>query len=140
LQAAEALKILAGHRDAINPSLVTIDVWGNVFQSFAVKRRLDCDVCAHRRFRSLSARQDGAATALCGRNAVQITAPAGSQVNLADLETRLAALGPVRRNAHLLRFEPDGFEVTVFPDGRAIVKGTDDPARARALYAKFIGA
>jgi adenylyltransferase/sulfurtransferase len=138
LQAAEALKILCGLPP--NPALTTVDVWTNAFQSFAVRRSPDCETCGRRQFRFLTARDGGAATTLCGRNAVQITAAAGAALDLADLERRLAPLGPVRRNPYLLRFEPEGCEITVFRDGRAIVKGTDDASRARALYAKFVGA
>ncbi len=140
VQAAEALKLLAGRREALTRSLTTLDVWTGTWQSFAVRRLPDCEVCGRRQFRFLAARDGGAATTLCGRNAVQITAAAGARLDLVDLERRLAPLGPVRRNPFLLRFEPEGFEITVFQDGRAIVKGTDDASRARALYAKFVGA
>jgi adenylyltransferase/sulfurtransferase len=59
---------------------------------------------------------------------------------LADLKTRLEQFGPVRGNEFLLRCTLDAHELTIFPDGRAIIKGTHDPAVARALYAKYIGA
>jgi adenylyltransferase/sulfurtransferase len=81
-----------------------------------------------------------AATSLCGRNAVQITPPPGSALDLADAERRLEKLGKVRRNAYLLKFAADGCELTLFPDARAIVQGTADLARARSLYAKYVGA
>ena len=75
---------------------------------------------------------------LCGRNAVQLSCP-DVQVPLDQLAQRLEGLGPIRRNPFLLRITVDGFELTVFPDGRAIVGGTDDPTTARAVYAKYIG-
>ncbi|HKR54912.1 MAG TPA: hypothetical protein VJS20_01330, partial [Gemmatimonadales bacterium] len=73
-------------------------------------------------------------------NAVQVSPPEGAAVDLAALERRLSAVGRVIRNEYLLRLDAEGFEVTVFPDGRAIIRGTEDPARARAVYAKFVGA
>ena len=139
LQAAEALKILAGRFEALNAGLTTVDVWANAFQSFGVRRADDCPVCVKRVFKFLTAQEGGVATTLCGRNAVQVSS-SGGVVDLAELEKRLAAVAPVRRNPYLLRFEKDGHEITVFPDGRAIVKGTDDATRARALYAKYVGA
>jgi adenylyltransferase/sulfurtransferase len=70
---------------------------------------------------------------------VQITPPPGSTLDLADAERRLSALGQVRRNAYLLKFTADGCELTLFPDARAIVQGTDDVSRARSLYARYVG-
>jgi adenylyltransferase/sulfurtransferase len=138
LQAAEALKLLSGARNAVLPGLLTVDTWANVYQAFGVKRLPDCPTCVRKQFRFLEAREGGMATSLCGRNAVQITANA--KVDLVELERRLASVGRVTRNPYLVRFEPDGYQVTVFSDGRAIVKGTDDAARARAVYARYVGA
>jgi adenylyltransferase/sulfurtransferase len=80
------------------------------------------------------------ATSLCGRNAVQITARPGVSLDLAGAERRLAPLGRVRRNAYLLKFTVDGCELTLFPDARAIIQGTDDLSKARSLYARYVGA
>jgi adenylyltransferase/sulfurtransferase len=71
---------------------------------------------------------------------VQIHAAASRQLDLAALKTRLEQFGRVRANEFLLVFSVDLYELTVFPDGRAIVKGTRDPAAARSVYAKYIGA
>jgi four helix bundle protein len=51
----------------------------------------------------------------------------------------LGPLGEVRHNAFMLRFATEGYEFTVFPDGRAIIKGTNDITKARTLYAQFVG-
>ena len=75
---------------------------------------------------------------LCGRNAVQIHV-AARPLDLAELKTRLAALGEVRANEFALRFVRAPFEMTIFPDGRAIIKGTTDPGVARSLYARYVG-
>jgi molybdopterin-synthase adenylyltransferase len=75
---------------------------------------------------------------LCGRNAVQISGPA-RPIDLAALQLRLEPLGQVRANEYALRFFAAPYELTVFPDGRAIVKGTNDTGLARSLYARYIG-
>ncbi len=139
LQATEALKLLSGHGDALLGGLQTLDLWHNTSQLVRVPRSEACTVCAKREFRHLEANPSSAAS-LCGRNAVQITPPPGSTLDLADAERRLSALGRVRRNAYLLKFAADGCELTLFPDARAIVQGTDDVARARSLYARYVGA
>ncbi len=139
LQATEAFKVLLGRHDALAGGLQTVDLWTNAFQIVKVPRSPQCDTCGARRFRHLEAASTGAVT-LCGRNAVQVTAPPGATIDLAEAERRLAPLGPVRRNAFLLKATLDGCELTLFPDARAIIQGTDDPARARSIYAKYVGA
>jgi adenylyltransferase/sulfurtransferase len=139
LQANEAIKILTGNREALAGGLQTLDLWHNTSQLIRVPRSATCAVCVKRTFRHLESTAS-AATSLCGRNAVQITPPPGSTLDLAEAERKLAPLGRVRRNAYLLKFAVDGCELTLFPDARAIIQGTDDLARARSLYAKYVGA
>jgi adenylyltransferase/sulfurtransferase len=139
LQANEAIKLLAGRREALAGGLQTLDLWTNTFQLVRVPRSPSCATCVGRRFPHLEAASSGAVS-LCGRNAVQITPAPGARLDLAEAERRLAPLGPVRRNAYLLKFEVDACELTLFPDARAIIRGTDDPARARSLYARYVGA
>ncbi len=76
---------------------------------------------------------------LCGRNAVQLARPGGSPLSLEALADKLSAVGRVTRNPFLLRLAVDDYLLTVFPDGRAIIGGTDDIATARTLYARYIG-
>ena len=139
LEANEALKILAGRREALAGGLQTLDVWHNTSQLIRVPRSPSCAVCVKRGFRHLDS-NPSVATSLCGRNAVQITPPPGSALDLAEAERRLSPLGKVRRNAYLLKFAADGCELTLFPDARAIIQGTHDLAKARSLYARYVGA
>lgn len=139
LQSNEALKLLTGHREALAPGLTVVDVWVNSYQTLNIPRSPDCPACGRRLFPFLEAKESGAAVTLCGRDAVQVTPPPG-RIDLAEAEHRLAGIGRIRRNAYLLKLEVDGCEITVFPDGRAILQGTSDPVRARALYAKYVGA
>ncbi len=138
LQANEALKLLAARKDALAPGLTVIDLWANSWQTMRVPRQPECASCGRREFAFLEPRQSGTAISLCGRNAVQIAPPSG-RLDLVEMERRLSPLGWVRRNEYLVRFSAEELEVTLFPDGRAIVQGTGDPARARAVYAKYVG-
>jgi adenylyltransferase/sulfurtransferase len=138
LEANEALKMLAGRRDALAGGLQTLDVWRNTSQFLRVARSPSCPVCVKREFRHLESTAS-VATSLCGRNAVQITPPPGSALDLAAAERKLAPLGQVRRNAYLLKFAADGCELTLFPDARVIIQGTHDLAKARSLYARYVG-
>jgi molybdopterin/thiamine biosynthesis adenylyltransferase len=139
LQATEALKLLVGATSALAGGLQTLDLWTNQAQTVKVPRSTSCACCAERRFAHLAAAPSGTAV-LCGRNAVQITPAAPVQLDLAETERRLASVGAVRRNEYLLKVAVDGCELTLFPDARAIIQGTHDPARARSLYARYVGA
>jgi len=138
LQSAEALKILSGRADALHGRLLTFDVWTGRSQSVAVVRNPQCPVCAQRIFAHLEGSAQPHVT-MCGRDSVQIHEHA-RQLDLAGLGRRLApAVSAVQHNDFLVRFAVPPYEVTVFADGRAIVKGTRDAAVARSLYARFIG-
>ena len=139
LEAAEALKLLAGRSEALRGRLVSCDVWTGRFQSISVARHPACRACVRHEFTYLR----GAGRphiSLCGRDSVQIH-ERGRRLDLSELGRRLKpAVAEVRHNDFLLRFRVPPYEMTVFADGRAIVKGTRDPAVARSLYARYIGA
>jgi molybdopterin/thiamine biosynthesis adenylyltransferase len=139
LQTAEALKVLLGKLDDLHGSLLAADLWTNHFQQVRPRRLPDCRVCGAREFARLGARTT-ATTTLCGRDAVQISPAESRQLDLASLADRLRPLGEIRANDYLLRFQSGPHSLTVFADGRAIIQGTHDPAVARSLYAKYIGA
>lgn len=139
-QVAEATKILAGKLEALAPGVFSADLWQAEFHVFRLQRDPDCAACARGRFDHLNGAAGSQATSLCGRRAVQIVPAATTPVDLDALVRRLSALGSVRRSEFLIKFAAEDFELTVFGDGRAIIQGTDDIARARALYARYIGA
>lgn len=141
-QVAEALKILTGQRDKINRELIYVDVWDNVLRRIRIaplRDKVDCSCCRRRRFEWLEGEQGSQTTSLCGRNAVQVSHRAATRLNFEELARHLETLGQVSYNRFLLRFTAEAYEFTVFPDGRAIIKGTNDVERARVLYAKYIG-
>jgi adenylyltransferase/sulfurtransferase len=140
MQWTEAVKLLIGDRDALIRGLIALDVWSNDhFQTEAVPRIPDCPCCGERRFEYLAAKVTSQTTALCGRDAVQVSPGRAVQVDLAALADRLAGAGAVTANQYLLRTAVDGHEMTVFADGRAIIKGIDDLVLARSLYARYVG-
>jgi len=137
LQVSEAIKIICG----AGPSrkITTADVWtGEIRQVGQPGASSDCPACGRREFPFLSGKQR-APISLCGRNAVQIH-ERERPVDLRALAARLTPLGTVRANEFALRFEIPPYLMTVFPDGRAIIKGTTDVGLARSLYARYIGA
>jgi molybdopterin-synthase adenylyltransferase len=138
LQVADALKVLCGHADQVQARITTMDVWnGGIRQIAAPPRDADCPTCGRGEFPYLEESSRPAAT-LCGRNAVQIN-ERRRPIDLAELKGRLEGLGEVRANEYALRFVTTPYEMTIFPDGRAIVKGTSDTGVARSLYARYVG-
>ncbi len=138
LQAVEAVKLLVDP-EARNRDLLALDLWDLSFQSIPVVRDERCPACGMAQFPYLEAEEEYDAVSLCGRDAVQIVPRPGHDVDLAALAARLAAVGTVRRNAFLLEVDVEGTRLVLFPDGRAIIQGTDDPAAARVLYARYVG-
>jgi molybdopterin-synthase adenylyltransferase len=139
IEAASALKLLLGRFPPDGDRLVSYDVWTTRFQAIRVARRADCRACGRGHFRYLEGQAQPHLT-LCGRDSVQIH-ERRRRLDLDALGRHLAAAGgEVRHNEFLLRFCLPPYELTVFSDGRAIVKGTRDPAVARSLYARYIGA
>jgi molybdopterin-synthase adenylyltransferase len=138
LQVADALKILCGRPDLVRARITTIDVWsGGIRQIDLPDADPDCPACGLREFTFLDG-DSRAPARLCGRNAVQVH-ERERPLDLAGLKARLEPLGEVRTNEFALRFFIAPYEMTVFPDGRAIIKGTSDAGIARSLYAKYVG-
>jgi molybdopterin/thiamine biosynthesis adenylyltransferase len=139
LQVAEAIKLLVGDAGAASGKLFTADVWKGRFQQVDAGNPLaDCRACQRREFPYLSGDRTAPIT-LCGRDSVQIH-ERHRPLDFAALAATLSPLGVVRYNSNMLRFLVDSFDITMFPDGRAIIKGTTDPAQARSLYARYVGA
>ena len=138
VQVTEAIKILIGRHAELHGSLLSYDIWENRFQKVQPQIDPRCRACGARDFVHLRV-GDSAPTSLCGHDAVQIRRQESQGFDLAALKLRLEKFGPVRGNEFLLKCALDPYELTVFPDGRAIIRGTQDPAVARSLYAKYVG-
>lgn len=138
IEANEALKLLTG-KGKPNEGLIYIDLWENTFEIFQVARQETCPACGQGNFEFLEAKEVAMVTSLCGRNAVQITPATEVTVSLPALAKRLGAIGEVTFNEFMLRFQVNDYLVTIFPDARAIIRGTSDETVARNLYAKYIG-
>jgi adenylyltransferase/sulfurtransferase len=143
LQSQEAIKILSGNREAISRSLTVLDLWDNRVHQVNVRKlrdQVDCPTCKHGEYPWLDGSRGSHSAVLCGRNAVQLSPPPGDAFSLKLLAEKLAGVGQLTANAYLLRLAVDGYQITVFPDARAIISGTDDVSVARTVHAKYIGA
>jgi molybdopterin-synthase adenylyltransferase len=138
IAATEALKFLVGARSKMRRTLLSWDVWSNETAEVSARTpREGCTACGEHEFVHLAGEGRPHIT-LCGRNSVQIH-ERERPVDFTEMSTRLEPLGKVRHNSFVLKFWRDPYEITLFPDGRAIIKGTTDTAIARSLYARFIG-
>ncbi len=148
-EVSEALKVLTGNWDAVCPTMLSIDTWSNTVKQFKVRRAYDvgeCVCCKGRRFEHLEGKYSSATTTLCGRNAVQLSQPTGAngKLDFDRIAERLRAHGTVTASKFMLRadIKDNGqqYELTLFTDGRAIVKGTKEAKTAKSIYAKYVGA
>ncbi len=121
-----------------------VDLWDNRIRQIdlsQLRSEVDCPACKRGIFPWLSGERSGQGAVLCGRNAVQLSRPSGDgELDLDALAIKLAGVGTVSRNRYLLRLSVDVYQLTLFPDGRAIIGGTDDIAQARSVYARYVGA
>ncbi len=140
IAATEAIKLLIGGEatSKLRKTLWSYDVWTNEHAEIsASKPRPGCRACGERNFIHLAGEGRPHIT-MCGRNSVQIHERA-RPIDFSEMERRLRSLGTVRHNEFVLKFWRDPYEMTLFPDGRAIIKGTTDAAVARSLYARYVG-
>lgn len=140
VQASEAIKLLSGDKESISTSLLMVDTWELTFRQVSLgDADPDCRACGQHTFDFLDRQAPRQTTELCGSDSIQIVVDPAPKISLDDLATRLRESGAVSHNAYLLRFQVNGYQLTIFPDGRAIVKGTTDPAEARSVYARYVG-
>lgn len=138
IAATEAMKLAVGARDKLRRTLLSYDVWTNDYASVrADKPRPGCRACEQHDFIHLAG-EGRPHISLCGRNSVQIH-ERERPVDFSEITRRLSPHGPVKHNEFILKFWRDPYELTLFPDGRAIIKGTTDTAIARSLYARYVG-
>ncbi|HEX4203533.1 MAG TPA: ThiF family adenylyltransferase [Ktedonobacteraceae bacterium] len=141
IASTEALKILL-HSEATSRAMYWLDLWENTSERIELPRQPECPACGQHHYEFLDALDGNRSTTLCGRNAVQVRPQIkkDTQLDFSTLAHQLApATDKVGYNEFLLRFTVDGYECTVFPDGRAIIKGTDSEQAARSVYARYIG-
>lgn len=142
-QCTEALKILSGRKETVSRSLYRFDIWKRQEKQLPLEgfnQKSDCAVCRKGKCELLEGKNVSKTSVLCGRNSVQIISSQNKQADLKVLASRLEKAGKVVSNDYLVQAGIEGYQITVFPDGRTMIKGTDDPAVARTLYSKYVSA
>lgn len=142
LQVTEAIKILTDDYISLNKKLLEIDVWATKFKQIDVsglKELNNCPTCKLHNYNFLEAEDGVMTTFLCGKNAVQVMSRNTGNIDLKQLEHRLGSIAVVNRNAFMLKFKVKEHNFTVFPDGRAIITGTNNSSIAKNLYSKYLG-
>lgn len=147
IEANEALKILSDHREAISRTWTVLDLWDNTLRQIKLggiggadsARSADCPCCGRREFPWLSGERGSHTAVLCGRNSVQLSFPGRETISLDALADKLSTVGQVTRNKYLVRARVGDYNITIFPDGRAVIGGTEEIAEAKSVYAKYVG-
>ncbi len=138
-QALEAVKILTGSKD-VRKTLMAVDIWDWQVDFIAVENKPDCVTCGQHRYEYLEQKvSNGSTTSLCGQNAIQILPEQAGTINFAAMAKRLEKAGTVSYNPYMLRFSDGRVEITLFKDGRAIIKNAKNEGQAKSIYAEYIG-
>ncbi|CAM4357532.1 ThiF family adenylyltransferase [Paenibacillus tarimensis] len=142
LQTAEAFKLLAGRSDMLHGNLLQFDIWNTRLTQLKIagSKRAECPCCGLCQYEFLEPGEAyPAVEALCGRSSVQLTPAAPMRLNLDELAARLQAAGTVERNPYLLKLLlQDEYALILFPDGRALIQGTNDPVLAKRIYTRIM--
>ncbi len=142
IETTEAIKILLGFYDknkSTNSNLIVYDTWNHSFDNILVKKNEKCECCGNENFEFLESDEQEIITSLCGRNAIQITPADPKELSLQKIGEKLEKLGKVKCTDFIMLFKNDETEISLFRDGRAIIKGTNDEMVARTIYARYIG-
>ena len=142
IETTEAIKILLGFYDSdesTNSNLIVYDTWNHSFDNILVKKNEKCECCVCKNFEFLDSDEQEIITSLCGRNAIQITPADPKKLSLKTIGEKLEKLGTVKCSDFIMLFKNDETEISLFRDGRAIIKGTSDEMVARTIYARYIG-
>ncbi len=143
LQASMVIRLLVNAE--ITPTLAEFDIWDLAFRTVPIQGLKDpeCPCCEAGTYELLESPDDVEAAALCGQHTIQVPPTGSGGVDLVTLAARLERVASVQLTPHMLRAslrdEHAGMVLTVFPTGRALVRGTDRPEVARSLYARFVG-
>ena len=142
LQVTECMKLVTGAHADLRPGLLSFELWPFRLIEIGTKNpkpRSDCPTCVKREFDSLDGDHETEGIVLCGRDSVQIRPANRSKIDLEDLAKRISGQGSVSCHQDVLEFETKDLKLTLFSDGRALIQGTTDPARARQFYAQYVG-
>jgi molybdopterin/thiamine biosynthesis adenylyltransferase len=142
IETTEAIKILLGFYDDVestNSNLLVYDTWNHSFDNIIVKKNVKCECCGNENYEFLDSDEQEIITSLCGRNAIQITPADPKELSLKSIGEKLEKLGTVKCTNFIMLFKNDETEISLFRDGRAIIKGTNDETVARTIYARYIG-
>ena len=142
IETTEAIKILLGFYDdekSSNSNLIVYDTWNHSFDSIKVKKNEKCECCVNKNYEYTDSDDQEIITSLCGRNAIQITPADPKELSLKHIAEKLEKLGKVKCSDFIMIFTTDKNEISLFRDGRAIIKGTNDEKVARSIYARYVG-
>jgi adenylyltransferase/sulfurtransferase len=142
VQAMEAIKWLADRREAMNPNLQVFSIWDNRWQQIKVSRATmsaHCPTCLGQEYPWLTGQRGSQTQVLCGRNSVQIRPAEDRELDLAKFAANWQTLGKVTHNEFLVKLQLPELEITLFPDARAIIYGTDEVAMAKSIYSRYVG-
>lgn len=142
MASTEAIRILLGEAKPENEydgRLIVYDAWNHSFDNILVRKNEKCECCSLEKYDYLNAENREVITSLCGRNAIQITPADAKELDLRELASKLEHLGSIKCADFILLFKTEKHEISVFRDGRAIIKGTNDEKVARSVYARYIG-
>jgi len=140
LESTEAIKILIGS-PRINRKLCVVNIWYNQFTYLDIEQNPRCLACVEHKFEYLNSVKGSYTVSLCGRDSIQVIPAKAGDIDFQTMAEKLKNLGTVKYNPFTLNFSASNsnLEITLFQDGRAIIKNVKDDQTAKSAYAEYIG-
>jgi len=138
LESTEALKILTGSPE-VSKKICYIDIWQNTIEYIDISKSKECPACGQGNYEYLNSFQGSYTTSLCGRDSIQVIPARTAEIDFPAMAEKLSPLGIVKYNPYILNFAVNNLEITLFKDGRAIIKNAKDENSAKSVYSEYIG-
>ena len=138
IQSTEAIKYILGSSD-LNKTLIFYDIWIQEFRTLEIMKNESCKCCAKLDYEYLNVKKRTLVTSICGRNSVQIVPIRSADLDLSKFKKKLSKVGSVKSTKFMLKLKLDHYELNIFSDGRALIKGTNEDKLAKSLYTKYVG-
>ena len=137
IQALEAIKLLAGIEGSLKNRLLICDFRKMDFLTIELAKTEGCRVCQQKVEKVIEQRER--LTWMCGRDTVNVNPPRPMSIDLNEALQKIAGYKILVSSPIILVFEYKGVEVSLFRQGRMLLKNVKSEEEALTIYNELLG-